>query len=148
MMKGRFRLELAVGVFMLIGLGCLAYLSIRLGKLDVRGGHSYEVTAIFSDLGGLREGAAVMIAGVNVGRVTRVRLSHDEAEVTLGLESGLQLREDSIVSVKTSGLIGEKFLQISVGADSQVIPPGGRIRQTESSVDFVDLIGKVAFGKL
>jgi len=147
-MKGRFDLELAVGTFMVVGIICLGYVSIKLGKIEVWGRPGYEVFAIFSDTGGLRNGAPVVVAGVEVGRVERISLEDYEARVLLQINPGLEIHDDAIVSIKTSGLIGEKFIQISAGAADELIKPGGRIRQTESSVDIMALISKYAFGNL
>ena len=147
-MKGKLNLELVVGVFLLAGILCLGYLSVRLGKVDVWGKPGYRVFAVFSDVGGLRDGAPVEVAGVEVGQVEGIRLEDYEARVVLRVKPGLVLREDTIVSVKTRGLIGEKFIQISPGAADEVIRPGGRIRQTESAVDLEAIISKYAFGEL
>jgi len=147
-MKGKFNLELIVGVFMIIGILCLGYLSLKLGKLEVWGKTGYEVFAVFSDIGGLRAGSPVVIAGVDVGQVESISLENYEARVVLQINPGLKIYEDAIVSVKTRGLIGEKFIQISAGAADEVIKPGGRIRQTESAVDIEALISKYAFGGL
>jgi len=147
-MKGRLSLELAVGVFMIGGILCLGYLSVKLGKIEVWGKPGTELVAVFSDIGGLRNGAAVMIAGVEIGRVEGIRLEDYEARVVLRINPDLAIHEDAIVSIKTRGLIGENFVQISPGASDEVIKPGGRIRQTESAVDIGALISKYAFGNL
>ena len=147
-MKGRLNLELIVGAFMVVGILCLGYLSIKLGNVEVLGQRGYEVFAIFSDTGGLRDGAPVVIAGVEIGRVARIHLEDYEARVVLQINPGLQIHADAVVSVKTRGLIGEKYIQISAGAADDRIPPGGRIRQTESAVDIEALISKYAFGNL
>ena len=147
-MKGKLNLELIVGTFMVIGILCLGYLSIKLGKIEVWGNPGYEVFAIFSDIGGLRSDSPVVVAGVDVGRVKSISLEDYEARVVLQIMPGLQVHEDAVVSVKTRGLIGEKFIQISAGAADELIQPGGRIRQTESAVDIEALISKYAFGDL
>ncbi len=133
---------------MVVGIICLGYVSIKLGKIEVWGRPGYEVFAIFSDTGGLRNGAPVVVAGVEVGRVERISLEDYEARVLLQINPGLKIHDDAIVSIKTSGLIGEKFIQISAGAADELVKPGGRIRQTESSVDIMALISKYAFGNL
>ena len=133
---------------MIAGVLCLGYLSIRLGKMEVLGTRGYQVYAVFSDVGGLRVGAPVAIAGVDVGRVDSVGLEDYEARVVMRIEPGLQIHEDAIASVKTRGLIGEKYIQLSAGAADEVLQPGGRIRQTESAVDIESLISKYVFGKL
>jgi len=147
-MKGRLNLELVVGTFMVVGILCLGYLSIKLGKIEVWGKPGYEVFAVFSDVGGLKNGSSVVVAGVDVGLVRSISLEDDEARVVLQINPGLLIHEDAIVSVKTRGLIGEKFIQVSAGAADGIIKPGGRIRQTESAVDIEALISKYAFGDL
>ena len=147
-MKGRLSLELTVGLFMVFGILCLGYLSIKMGKIEVWGKPGYEVVAVFSDIGGLRNGSPVVVAGVDVGLVESISLVDYEARVVLQINPGLEIHEDAVVSVKTRGLIGEKFIQISAGAAEAVIKPGGRIRQTESAVDIEALISKYAFGNL
>lgn len=147
-MKGRLDLELTVGVFMLIGILCLGYLSIKLGKIEVWDKPGYEVFAIFNDIGGLRSGSPVVVAGVEVGHVGNIRLEDYEARVVLRINPGLQIQADAVVSVRTRGLIGEKYIQISAGAADEIVGPGGQIRQTESALDIEALISKYAFGNL
>jgi phospholipid/cholesterol/gamma-HCH transport system substrate-binding protein len=141
-------LELAVGLFVLAGILCLGYLSIKLAKMEVLGGDGYEISAIFSNTGGLKEGASVVIAGVEVGRVKGIRIEDYEAKVTLSLKEGLEIQEDAIASVKTKGLIGEKYIQISPGGSDEIIPPGGMIQETEPAVDIEQLISNYVFGKI
>jgi phospholipid/cholesterol/gamma-HCH transport system substrate-binding protein len=147
-MKGRLSLELVVGVFMIAGILCLGVLSIKLGKMEVLGRRGYPVYAVFSDTGGLRTGAPVVVAGVEVGRVHQIALEDYQARVGMQITPGLVLRGDAIASIKTRGLIGEKYVQISAGASDDVVRPGGTIRQTESAVDLEALISQVVFGKL
>lgn len=144
----KFDLELAVGLFVLAGILCLGYLSIKLAKMEVLGGDGYEISAIFSNTGGLKEGASVVIAGVEVGRVKGIRIEDYEAKVTLSLKEGLEIQEDAIASVKTKGLIGEKYIQISPGGSDEIIPPGGMIQETEPAVDIEQLISNYVFGKI
>ena len=144
----KFDLELAVGLFVLAGILCLGYLSIKLARMEVLGGDGYEVHAIFSNTGGLKEGASVVIAGVEVGRVKAITIENYEAKVTLTLKEGLKIQEDAIASVKTKGLIGEKYIQISPGGSEQIIQPGGLILETEPAVDIEQLISNYVFGKI
>jgi phospholipid/cholesterol/gamma-HCH transport system substrate-binding protein len=141
-------LELAVGLFLLAGILCLGYLSIKLAKMEVLGGDGYEIHAIFSNTGGLKEGASVVIAGVEVGRVKGITLEDYEAKVALTVKEGLEIQEDAIASVKTKGLIGEKYIQISPGGSEEIIPPGGMIQETEPAVDIEQLISNYVFGKI
>ncbi len=144
----KFDLELSVGIFILIGILCLGYISIRLAKMEVFGGDGYEVHALFTNVGGLKEGASVVIAGVDVGRVTRVSLEDYKAKVVLNVRKGLELQEDVIASVKTKGLIGEKYVQITPGGAEEILAPGERIWETESAVDLEQMISQYAFGKI
>jgi phospholipid/cholesterol/gamma-HCH transport system substrate-binding protein len=141
-------LELAVGLFVLAGILCLGYLSIKLARMEVLGGDGYEISAIFSNTGGLKEGASVVIAGVEVGRVRGIAMEDYEAKVTFTLKEGLEIQEDAIASVKTKGLIGEKYIQISPGGSDEIIPPGGMIQETEPAVDIEQLISNYVFGKI
>jgi phospholipid/cholesterol/gamma-HCH transport system substrate-binding protein len=144
----RFDLELAVGVFVILGIVCLGYLSIKLGKMEILGNKGYEIYAIFSNSGGLKTGAPIVIAGVEVGRVKGVALDNYQARVVLNLPATITIQEDAVASVKTRGLIGEKYLEITPGGSEQIIPPGGRIRETEPAVNLEDLISKFVFGKI
>jgi phospholipid/cholesterol/gamma-HCH transport system substrate-binding protein len=136
-----------VGLFVLVGLACLGYLAIKLGKLEVFGATGYTVTADFPSVAGLKVGDPVEIAGERIGRVDSIGLSEDDrARVTLRLNDGVKLQEDAIASVRARGLIGDKFTLISPGASDKIIPPGGKIRETESPPDIPDLIGKIVGG--
>jgi len=144
----RFDLELMVGLFMIAGMICLGYLSIQLGKMEVVGGKGYEVYAIFSNIGGLKTDSSIEIAGVDVGRVRSIRLDNYQAHVVLKLPRSVKIQEDAIASVKTKGLIGEKYVEITPGGSEKIIQPGGRIRETQPAMDLEGLISKYAFGKI
>ena len=140
------KLELAVGTFVLVGLLCLAYLSVRLGRLEVIGGHVYEIQAEFTSAAGLRVGAAVEIAGVEVGRVKAIELKDNRASVSLALQKDLKLYDDTIASIKTRGIIGEKYLVLSPGGGGDVLKPGDTIRDTESGLDLEEVISQFIHG--
>ena len=138
--------EIVVGLFVVAGLLCLGYLAVRLGKLDAFGHSGYVVHADFSNVAGLRRGDSVEIAGVNVGRVDSLRLVDDRARLTLRIDPGVALQEDVIASVRSRGLIGDKYVALSPGASDRLIPSGGRIRETESPPDITDLISTMISG--
>ncbi len=142
------RLEIAVGLFVLAGLACLAYLSVRLGNVELFGATGYTVRAEFDSASGLSDGAPVEIAGVRVGRVERIALEGYRAVVTLRLRPGIRVQEDAIVGIKTKGLVGEKFVRILPGGSDRLVAPGGRLRDTESPVDLEELLAKYVFGKV
>jgi phospholipid/cholesterol/gamma-HCH transport system substrate-binding protein len=144
----RVNIEVIVGVFLLLGLLALGYLAIKLGRMEVIGGGGYTVYATFPTVGGLRAGSSVEIAGVEVGRVAEIRLQDYQARVALRIDGGIKLPEDSIVSIRTKGLIGEQLVRISPGGSTEMIPPGGEIFETEPPVDVMELISKYVFGKV
>jgi phospholipid/cholesterol/gamma-HCH transport system substrate-binding protein len=142
------KLEMIVGVFVLIGVVSLGYLSIKLGKLELIGGDVYEVDALFNSATGLKSGAAVEIAGVEVGRVKTINLKEDRALVRLGLQNGTKLYSDTIASIKTRGIIGEKYLTLSPGGGGDPLKPGDTIRDTESGLDLEELVSQYVHGKV
>ncbi len=141
-------IELSVGLFLIAGIICLGYLSIKLGQMEVMGSKGYEVYAMFSNSGGLKAGSSISIAGVDVGRVKRIDLEDYQARIVLGLSENVKIQEDAIASIKTKGLIGEKYVEITPGASDDWVAPGGRIRETQPAVDFEELISKFVFGKI
>lgn len=144
----KFDVELAVGIFMILGILSLGYLSIKLGKMEIFGRNLYDIEAVFASSGGLRTGASVTIAGVEVGRVKSVSLDDYQARIVMGLSNDVQIQEDAIASIKTKGLIGEKYVEISPGGSDTLIPPGGRIRETLPPVDLEQLISGFVFGQI
>ena len=144
----KFDLELYVGLFILAGILCLGYLSVKLARLELIGTEEYEIYAVFDDIGGLKKGASVMIAGVVVGKVTSVNMENYEARVTMSLPIRVKIQDDAIASIKTKGMIGEKYVSIISGGSDLFIKPGGRLTETQSSVDVEELISSYVFGKI
>jgi phospholipid/cholesterol/gamma-HCH transport system substrate-binding protein len=142
------RVNVAVGLFLVVGLLALGYLSVKLGRVSFLGGAGYVVTVDFPSVGGLKAGSTVEIAGVEIGRVESIGLADYQARVTLRLHRDIKLQEDSIASIKTKGLIGEKYVRVSPGGSDKIIPPNGRIREVEAPVDFEELLSKYIFGKV
>jgi phospholipid/cholesterol/gamma-HCH transport system substrate-binding protein len=145
---GRSKVEFGVGIFVILGILAMAYLSIKLGRVDFLGGGGYLVSADFPTVGGLKSGSSVEIAGVEIGRVEGIDLNDYQAHVQLRINHGIKLQEDSIASIKTKGLIGEKYIRISPGGSEKLIPPNGKIREVEAPVDLEELISKYVFGKV
>lgn len=143
----RVDLEVVVGIFLLMGIFALGYISVRLGKMEVFGLGGYVVYADFPTVGGLKEGAAVEIAGVGVGRVQDIALVNYRARITLVINNGIELQEDTIASVRTKGLIGEKYVLLSPGGSDEIIAPGDKIRDVEPPIDLEEMIGSLIFGK-
>lgn len=145
------RLELTVGIFMMIGILCLGYLSVRLGKMELLGGDYYRVSARFDSVSGLKQGARIEIAGVEIGAVEKIALekeSGDRAEITLKIRDGVKLPDDVIASVRTSGIIGDKFIKLKPGGSDRLLKDGGKIRETESAIDIEELVSKFIHGKV
>ncbi|HZH48211.1 MAG TPA: outer membrane lipid asymmetry maintenance protein MlaD [Nitrospira sp.] len=142
------KLELVVGVFVLVGIVCLGYLSIKLGKLELIGGNVYEVVAQFNTASGLKAGSSIEIAGVEVGRVRAITLKEDRAAVTLAVDNTVKLYTDTIASIKTRGIIGEKFLALSPGGGGDPLKPGDTIRDTESGLDLEELVSQYVHGNV
>lgn len=145
---GKPKLELIVGVFVLVGIICLGYLSVKLGKLELIGGNVYEVVAQFNTASGLKAGSSVEIAGVEVGRVRSITLNEDRAAVLLAVDNTVKLYTDTIASIKTRGIIGEKFLALSPGGGGDPLKPGDTIRDTESGLDLEELVSQYVHGNV
>jgi phospholipid/cholesterol/gamma-HCH transport system substrate-binding protein len=144
----RGSLELVVGVFVLAGLACLAYLAVHLGKLELLGS-GYRIVANFDNISGLKPGASVEVAGVEVGRVESINLtSGDQAKLVMRMVPGVKIYDDAIASIRTKGIIGDKFVKLSPGSSGKVIPNGGKIRDTEGAVEWEELISKYIHGKV
>lgn len=145
----KLNLELLVGLFMIAGFLCFAWLSVKLGDVDLFGPPTYSVTANFGSVSGLKPGALVEIAGVRVGKVSAIRFDPEkyEAIVDLEIERGVELQEDSIASIRTAGIIGDRYVDISPGGSERLIGAGGRIIETESAINLEELVSKYIFEK-
>jgi len=134
--------DLAVGLFVLIGLLAVGYLSLRVGGLENKGG--LVLYASFAQIGGLAERAPVVISGVKVGKVTKIELADDlRARVTLDVDDKLQLPVDTSASIRTAGLLGDQFIELEPGAEDQLLSSGGEIGLTESALSIEKLVGSL-----
>lgn len=141
------RIEMVVGLFILAGFMALVYLAFNLGEVSIlSAGKRYTVQAEFVNVAGIKKGASVQVAGVGVGEVTELSLVDQYANLTLRIDNDVKIPRDSIASVKSQGIIGDKFIQISLGGDEEMLAEGDVIVDTESSVDIESLISKFAFG--
>ena len=140
--------ETAVGVFVLIGLVCVSYLTIKLGKMEWFGDDYYKLEARFNSVSGLKSGALVDLAGVEVGQVADIRLDNERqmAIVDMKIKDGVVLYDDVIASVKTAGLIGDKYIRLTPGGSGRVLQSGDMIIETESALDIEELVSKYVFG--
>jgi phospholipid/cholesterol/gamma-HCH transport system substrate-binding protein len=145
------KLEMTVGVFMLIGILCLGYISVKLGKMEIIGGDYYSVSAGFDSVSGLKPGARVEVAGVEIGKVDRIQLdskSNDKAVAYLKIKTGVKVTDDVIASVRTSGIIGDKFIKLSQGGSDRYLKNNDTIHETESAIDIEELVAKFIHGKV
>ncbi len=142
------RLEITVGFFLILGFIAFGWLALQLGEVSWFGESStYTIYAEFENVSGVKNGAEVQIAGVMVGSVTKLDLTEDDlAMVTLQLNKDIRLAKDSMASVKSQGIIGDKIIQLTPGGDEEMYQAGDVIVDTESSVDLESLISKFAFG--
>lgn len=138
--------EIGVGLFILAGFLALLLLSLRVSGLTVStADQSYKVYAYFDNIAGLTVRAKVTMAGVIIGKVTAIDLDRDSytGRVTMQINDQVDnLPEDSTASVLTAGLLGEKYIGISIGGEEAVLKDGGVIRDTQSALVLEDLIGK------
>ncbi len=141
-------LEMVVGLFMIIGFAAFVYLALQLGEVSfLTSSKTYVIKAEFNNVAGVKKGASVQVAGVDVGQVTSIKLSKDMyAILSLQIDNSLKVPIDSMASVKSQGIIGDKYIQLSIGGDEKLFKPGEIIKDTESSLDIESLISKFAFG--
>jgi phospholipid/cholesterol/gamma-HCH transport system substrate-binding protein len=139
-----------VGLFMIAGFVAFAYLALQLGEVSfLSSSKSYTVTAQFDNISGIKKGASVQIAGVVVGEASKIWLDKDGvANVYLQINKEVQLSIDSMASVKSQGLIGDKYIQLTLGGDEEFFHDGDVLTDTESAVDLESLISKFAFGSV
>jgi phospholipid/cholesterol/gamma-HCH transport system substrate-binding protein len=136
--------QFIVGIFALVGIAALAILSLKLGKVGLFPTPSYVVYADFDNVAGLKEADPLEIAGVKVGKVLAIQLGdHYRARVALQVRDGVKIDDEAIVSIKTSGIIGDKYVSISPGAGERILKAGDVIRQTESAFVLEDVFGQL-----
>jgi phospholipid/cholesterol/gamma-HCH transport system substrate-binding protein len=144
----KINLEMVVGLFILAGFLCFGYLSLQLGEVSVLGEDKYyALIADFDNVSGLKEGAVMEIAGVNIGKVTRVMLSEaDRARVYMRIPKTVAISADAVASVRTQGIIGDKYIRIIQGGSDEVLHDGNFITETEAAIDIEEMVSKYIFG--
>ena len=140
--------ETIAGIFVLIGLIGVAYMTAKLGNVTLFGDGSYTLYARFTTVSGLRAGNPVEMLGLEIGQVSGFDMDQEnlQAVAQLKIKKGIRIYDDAIASIKTAGLIGDKYIQIDPGGGGDLLESGGMITETESPVDIGDLISKYAFG--
>jgi len=146
----KYLMETTVGIFVVFGLLCIAYMSVKLGHVSLPGDNYYSIFARFTSVSGLRVGNPVNMLGLEIGRVEQ--LSMDQADqravVEMRIKKGVKIYDDAIASVKTEGLIGDKYVSIDPGGAGTLLETGATITETQPAVDIAELIGKYAFGEV
>ena len=139
--------ELIIGLFMIAGFLAFGYLSLQMGEFSVFDlEKNYRLEAEFDNVSGLKVGAAIETSGVGIGKVARVGLGENGiAKVAMLINQDIKITTDAIASIRTQGLIGDKYIKIIQGADEEMLEEGGVIFDTESSIDFEELVSKYIF---
>lgn len=144
----KYTQETVVGIFVVIGLLAIAYMTVKLGNIGILGENSYSLYARFSSVTGLRVGNPVNMLGLEIGRVQSFQMDQENqvAVVELKINNDIKIYDDAIASIKTEGLIGDKFISIDAGGSGEELKNGDTIVDTESPTDIMDLVSKYAFG--
>jgi phospholipid/cholesterol/gamma-HCH transport system substrate-binding protein len=144
----KITMEATVGIFLVIGLLSIGYMTVKLGHLSLFGDKAYSLTAPFTTVTGLRAGSPVYILGIEVGRVEALSMDQDnqKAVVKMKIQTGIKIYDDAIAAIKTEGLIGDAYLNIDPGGAGSLLPEGGIIMETLPAIDIYGLISKYAFG--
>lgn len=136
--------DFIVGLFVLVGLGAVAYLSLSVGGVSYTGPKGFILFADFDEIGGLKARAPVVISGVKVGEVSAITLADDyRARVSFNLDPTLKLPADTSASIVTSGVLGDRYVSLQPGGDEQLLKPGDQIEMVESAVILERMIGKL-----
>jgi len=146
----KYSIETFVGIFVVIGLLCVVYMTVKLGKVTLFGDEYYSIYARFASVSGLRAGNPIEIEGIEAGRVESMIIDQEKqmAVVELKVRKDIKIYDDAAAAIKTGGLIGDKFIKIEPGGAGGILKPGGIITETTSPMDLEELISKYAFGDI
>ena len=144
----KYAMETIVGIFVALGIATIGYMTVKLGHVSLFGDETYPLYAKFTSVSGLRAGNPVNMLGIEIGKVESLRMDQEklQAVVEMKIQKNVKVYDDAIASIKTEGLIGDKYVSIDPGGGGSVLEPGGIITQTQPAVDIADLVGKYAFG--
>jgi len=144
----KYSKETIVGIFVVIGLACIGYMTVKLGNVGFFGDSMYSLYANFSTVTGLREGNPVNMLGLEIGRVEKFTMDQENQQILVQfkINKGIEIYDDAIASVKTEGLIGDKYVAVDPGGGGDLLANGDTITDTNSPTDIMDLISKYAFG--
>jgi phospholipid/cholesterol/gamma-HCH transport system substrate-binding protein len=144
----KYSKEFVVGIFVVVGLVCIVFMTVKLGKVSFLGDNTYSLFANFSTVTGLKEGNPVDMLGLEIGKVKKFTMDQENelVKVEFKINKGIEIFDDAIASVKTEGLIGDKYVAIDPGGGGDLLADGDTITDTNSPTDIMDLISKYAFG--
>ncbi|HOD35349.1 MAG TPA: outer membrane lipid asymmetry maintenance protein MlaD [Syntrophales bacterium] len=144
----KYAMETIVGIFVALGIAVIGYMTVKLGHVSLFGDETYPLYAKFTSISGLRAGNPVQMLGIEIGKVESLRMDQEnlQAVVEMKIQKDVKVYDDAIASIKTEGLIGDRYVSIDPGGGGSVLDPGGTITQTQPAVDIADLVGKYAFG--
>jgi len=144
----KYAMETTVGIFLVFGLIIIGYMTVKLGHVSLFGDDTYKLLARFTSVSGLRAGSTVDMLGIEIGRVERLSIDQKDqkAIVEMNIKKNIKIYDDAIASIKTEGLIGDKYLSIDPGGGGELLRPGGTITETQPELDIESLVGKYAFG--
>ena len=144
----KYTQETVVGIFVVIGLFAIGYMTVKLGNVGFLGENTYSLYAKFTSVTGLRVGNPVNMLGLEIGRVESFKMDQENqvAVVEFKIDKGIEIYDDAIASIKTEGLIGDKYVSIDAGGGGDLLEDGDIITETESPTDLMDLVSKYSFG--
>jgi len=146
----RTALDLWVGIFVVAGLAALSVLALKVGNLSSYNmSETYQLQAYFSNIGGLKSQASIKSSGVLIGRVAMISLDPEryEAKVTMNIDKRYHFPKDTFANILTSGLLGEQYIGMIPGGDTELLKAGDEIKKTQSALVMEDLIGKLLYTK-
>jgi phospholipid/cholesterol/gamma-HCH transport system substrate-binding protein len=144
----KYSKETLVGIFVLVGLACIGYMTVKLGDVSLFQDDTYPLTARFSKVTGLRNGSIVNMLGLEIGRVGKLTIDQEkqQAVAELRIQNGIKIYDDAIASIKTEGIIGDRYVSVDPGGGGTLLKGGDAIVETEAPADLMDLVSKYAFG--
>ncbi|MBN1474732.1 MAG: outer membrane lipid asymmetry maintenance protein MlaD [Syntrophaceae bacterium] len=146
----KYKIETIVGIFVVFGLICVGYMTIKLGNISLFGDNTYRLVARFNNVSGMRIGNEINMFGIQVGKISKITIDQEtqRAVVELKITKGIKIYDDAIASIKTEGLLGDSYLSIDPGGAGEALKDGDLIIETQSPVDIIELISKYAFGDM
>ena len=142
----KISVEFIVGLFLITGIAAVTYLSVVISGVSAFDSDGYQLMAKFENSSGLKRGASIEIAGVKIGRVASISLDSEtqESMVWLSVDAGVEVQDDAVASIRTAGIIGDKYIKISTGGGDLLVD-GDEIIETEPSISIEELVSKYIF---